>query len=153
MEQAVAATRMQPWRAWPALRSVTRARQVIAVQELRGAPITGEFPAVELIYLRVLRAWAKRDVARVGLGLELHRAEKGEYPDSVDALAPEYLNEVPPDPFTGKPLRYVKTNKGFSVYSVGENLKDDAGRFDSRNWTLDIPWMGGDQTPKGEAGR
>jgi len=153
MEEAVASTQLQPWRAWPTLRSIDQARQTVAVQEMRGAPITGEFPAVEFIYIKVLRAWARCDVARVGIALELCHSEKGEYPDSLNALAPEFLGEVPPDPYTGKPLRYVKEDKGFVVYSVGPNLSDDGGMPGTDRQALDIPWTGGERSSDDGAGR
>jgi hypothetical protein len=34
---------------------------------------------------------------------------------------------VPTDPFTNKPLFYVRQGEGFLVYSVGLNGKDDGG--------------------------
>jgi hypothetical protein len=40
---------------------------------------------------------------------------------------PTYLAAVPTDPFDGQPLRYKKLAKGYIVYSVGENGKDDGG--------------------------
>ena len=43
---------------------------------------------------------------------------------------PEFLDSVPVDDFDGQPLRYLPEQK--TVYSVGENLKDDGGD-DSRN--------------------
>ncbi|WP_442481368.1 hypothetical protein [Aeoliella sp. SH292] len=38
--------------------------------------------------------------------------------------------EATTDPFTGKPLIVKKTDQGWLVYSVGEDLKDDGGKFD-----------------------
>lgn len=35
--------------------------------------------------------------------------------------------EATTDPFTGKPLKFVKTNAGWLIYSIGENLEDDGG--------------------------
>jgi len=49
----------------------------------------------------------------------------GKPPDSLDALVPDYLPELPVDPYDGKPLRYDKEK----VWSVGEDLKDDGGKF------------------------
>ncbi|MHC5057266.1 MAG: hypothetical protein ACYTKD_21525 [Planctomycetota bacterium] len=145
MAEAVAATRLPPWQARPALAATRRARDTVVGLEMNVAPVSVyAFPAIDVIYGRVLRAWAARDVAQVGLALELHRSEKGEYPTKLDALAPEFLPEVPPDPYTGKPLVYRVEGDGFLVYSIGENLQDDGGRFDPRNWKLDVPWTGGE---------
>jgi len=41
---------------------------------------------------------------------------------------PGYLDRVPLDPFTGKPLMYKVEETGIAVYSVGENRVDDGGR-------------------------
>ena len=49
-------------------------------------------------------------VARWGLQLQLaliaYRTEHGTYPDSLDALVPDYLPFVPIDPYSGRPFEY-----------------------------------------------
>ena len=37
------------------------------------------------------------------------------------------MRAMPDDPFNGRPLRYKKLVKGYAVYSVGEDGKDDGG--------------------------
>ncbi len=66
-------------------------------------------------------------VAQVAFALTLHKAEHGGYPESLDALAPEFLDRVPLDPFTAQPLKYARDGEGFLIYSVGLNGIDDAG--------------------------
>ena len=61
------------------------------------------------------------------LAVERHRHAKDVLPDSLDALVPEFLDAVPLDPFDGQPLRYKKLAKGYVVYSVGEDRKDNGG--------------------------
>jgi len=73
------------------------------------------------------KAEARLDVAQVALALKLRKVEHGAYPDSLDALSPALLDEVPEDPCTGKPLVYVRQDAGFLVYSIGLNGKDDGG--------------------------
>lgn len=87
-----------------------------------------------------------------GAALELYRRRYGGYPDSLRQLVPEFLPEVPSDPFDGEPLRYragiveisrsdihreggrfVKVNRtvaepGARLYSIGPDLTDDGGR-------------------------
>lgn len=41
--------------------------------------------------------------------------------------AKQWLNQIPPDVFTGKPLKYKCENIGCLVYSVGLNGTDDNG--------------------------
>lgn len=67
------------------------------------------------------------DVAKVGLALKLYKIQHGAFPDSLNKLQPDFLKEVPLDPFTGQELIYRKQKDGFILYSVGHNLKDDGG--------------------------
>jgi hypothetical protein len=66
--------------------------------------------------------------ARVGLACRVLKGRTGQYPETLDALVPGLLTEIPIDPFTGKPLVYRRDGEGFIVYSLGSNLKDDGGR-------------------------
>lgn len=85
-------------------------------------------------------------VARIGLGLKLFKQKNGAYPDAPDKLAPEFLDTIPPDPFTGKALIYRKDGNGFILYSLGPNQHDDNGapKPTGRNATgkepYDIVW-------------
>jgi len=54
-----------------------------------------------------------------GLSVESYRSEHGQLPDAL----PSNLT----DPYDGQPLRYKKLTKGYVVYSVGEDGKDDGG--------------------------
>lgn len=66
--------------------------------------------------------------SRAGLACRLCKSRTGQYPDSLEALVPGILKEVPIDPFTGKALVYRREGEGFVVYSLGTNEKDDGGR-------------------------
>lgn len=87
-------------------------------------------PAYDRVFAAQERHNATLDVARVGLALERHRLAHGNYPPTLDQLVPMYLDVVPVDPFTGKPLLYRVSDDGESavVYSVGEDERDDGGR-------------------------
>ncbi len=65
--------------------------------------------------------------AQIAFALTLHKVEHGEYPDSLDALAPDFLDQVPLDPFTSQPLEYARDGEGFLIYSVGLDGADDGG--------------------------
>jgi hypothetical protein len=67
---------------------------------------------------------------RTILALRAYQLTHGNLPPDLDALVPEFLDEVPVDDFDGQPLRYSAERK--IVYSVGQNLKDDDGD-DSRS--------------------
>jgi hypothetical protein len=53
---------------------------------------------------------------------------KGKLPDSLDALVPEFLPNVPRDPYDGKPVRYIPDTG--EVYLIGDNYRDDGGLWD-----------------------
>jgi len=55
-------------------------------------------------------------------------AEKGEWPEGLAALAPEYLKVLPKDRFTEEALKYRHTADGYVLYGVGENMTDDGGK-------------------------
>jgi hypothetical protein len=48
--------------------------------------------------------------------------------DSLKDLVPAFLLRVPADPYDGNPLRYKKLKKGYCIYSIGPNLRDDGGK-------------------------
>lgn len=86
---------------------------------------------VEMWLLWTPRFWARRDlemrVLQVRAAIALYRKQRGAPPDHLDALVPEFLPEVPSDPFDGNPLRYRRTEHGWKLWSVGYDLKDDGG--------------------------
>ncbi|MBN2206595.1 MAG: hypothetical protein JW742_04255 [Candidatus Aminicenantes bacterium] len=65
---------------------------------------------------------------KAGLACEIYKDENGRYPGSLEALVPEILDEVPLDPFTGKPLTYRADDSELIIYSFGSNGRDDGGR-------------------------
>ena len=65
---------------------------------------------------------------QTGLACKLYKNKTGRYPENLEALRPEYLFEIPIDPFTGKPLVYKIENGELLIYSLGSNGKDDGGR-------------------------
>lgn len=66
---------------------------------------------------------------RVALALAAHRADHRAYPEKLESLSPKYLNAIPGDVFSGKPLIYARTEAGYKFYSVGANGKDEEGRW------------------------
>ena len=91
---------------------------------------------IERMLLPALGAVAKKfaygqesvDLARVAIALERYRLAHGEFPESLDALAPQFIAKLPHDIINGQPLHYHRTNDGqFVLYSVGWNETDDGG--------------------------
>jgi hypothetical protein len=74
------------------------------------------------------RAQSSVDLARAATALERYWLAHGEYPESLDALAPQFMGKVPHDIIGGGPLHYRRTDDGqFVLYSVGWNERDDGG--------------------------
>ncbi|MCH8923731.1 MAG: hypothetical protein IIA67_11375 [Planctomycetes bacterium] len=65
--------------------------------------------------------------ALLALALAAHRADNGAYPKTLSKLAPKYIAKLPLDPFSGADFRYRLNGKGYTLYSVGNNGKDDGG--------------------------
>jgi len=69
-----------------------------------------------------------RALVVTAIALKRYQLQHGMWPETLDALLPAYLSEVPIDPMSGKPLRYhANTDGTYLLYSVGENGKDDGG--------------------------
>jgi tetratricopeptide (TPR) repeat protein len=68
------------------------------------------------------------DLARVAIALERYRLAHGGYPESLDALAPQFIAQIPHDIINGQPLKNRRMSNGqFVLYSVGWNEADDGG--------------------------
>jgi hypothetical protein len=90
----------------------------------------GRFLAPELGTYAKRTAFAQEsvDLTRTAIALERYYLAIGQYPATLDALVPKYLQEIPADIINGEPLHYRPTPDGrFVLYSVGWNEKDDGG--------------------------
>jgi hypothetical protein len=68
------------------------------------------------------------NLSRTSCALERYRLVHGNYPETLDVLAPRFIDKVPRDPVNGEPLHYRAADKDhFLLYSVGWNEKDDGG--------------------------
>lgn len=77
------------------------------------------------------------DCADVMIALERYRLKTGTYPETLDALVPDYLKSVPQDSFAeGKPLNYGRSEDNYRLYSVGENGVDNIGSAPPRTRVL-----------------
>jgi len=86
-------------------------------------------PALGRAAEKFARAQGSVDLARVACALERYRQANGEYPDSLEALTPKFLEKLPCDAIDGGSLKYRRTNDGqFVLYSVGLNETDDGGQ-------------------------
>jgi hypothetical protein len=93
------------------------------------------------------------NLARVAIVLERYRLSNGQYPESLDALTPQFMVALPHDVINGQPLKYRRNPDGqFVLYSVGWNETDDGGvvvapkkngnqeaNFDDGDWVWRYP--------------
>ncbi len=74
---------------------------------------------------QVVRFDAKCQLLKAMIAIKAFKVENNMLPDSLDKLIPDYLQSLPQDSFIRKPVIYDSSKK--IIYSVDENLKDDAG--------------------------
>ncbi len=84
-------------------------------------PAFGRIMQIEIRHLAHLR------VTQTALAVERYRLTEGRLPQSLENLVPAYIESVPTDPFNGQSLKYRTLEKGFVVYSVGEDLTNEGG--------------------------
>lgn len=93
-------------------------------------------PAVSRIIQHADHAALHLDATRILLAITIFHAEHGEYPDSLDQLAPRILTNLPADGFAPDGMfRYLKRDptpddpRPFILYSVGADFTDDGGQY------------------------
>jgi hypothetical protein len=77
----------------------------------------------------LLRMQTLINEGQIACALERYRLAHGEYPETLDALAPGFIPQLPRDIVNGEPLKYRRADNGkFLLYSVGWNETDDGGK-------------------------
>lgn len=79
------------------------------------------------LFAAASRAEAQYQVLRLAVALMIYDKMHGCFPVRLDQLAPEIIPRTPSDPFSGKAYVYRREGKGFVVYSLDRNMKDDGG--------------------------
>jgi len=94
-------------------------------------PITqmGAF-SVGVVYTKTAQCETNINATKIALALHIYKNNHGQFPETLDALAPEILKEIPFDLTDGKPFEYKKTDKYFSLSSkwLAEKAKRDAAQ-------------------------
>jgi hypothetical protein len=112
--------------------ALQRAENSVQAERKRYSPYKVQalmlFPAIGRAVEKFAVIQSSIDLARVACALERYRLAHGEYPDKLDALAPQFIVNLPHDIIGGQPLHYRRTDDGkFVLYSVGWNETDDGG--------------------------
>jgi hypothetical protein len=80
------------------------------------------------VILRAMRAETERSMVITAIAIKRYSLRYGKPPAGLDLLVPEFVSSVPIDYMDGQPLKYhLRPEGGFTLYSVGENGKDDGG--------------------------
>ena len=108
-----------------------RRRGLAESSKLDGAGLYSQLfmPAFSKLNGAGWRSEARRNVAGVLLAATRYRLATGSLPESLEALVPEYLPYAPVDVFAqdNALLKLVSTDSEWTVYSIGDNGRDDGG--------------------------
>jgi hypothetical protein len=74
------------------------------------------------------RVMAHERLLTAELAVRCYQSEQGRLPSSLAQLVPRYLQHVPSDPFSGRPVIYHPQGANWLLYSVGEDGVDDGGK-------------------------
>lgn len=102
-------------------------------------------PAFGTLKSKMTATFAEASITRAGLAVQDYHDRHGAYPPDLATLGRDDLL----DPFNGEPLRYQSDGTGFTIYSVGENLSDDAmaAGSDEISWLFSEPSNARPQSP------
>jgi len=107
-------------------------------------------PAQASVARKLAYGQTQIDEAQIACALERFRLLQGSYPETLDGLAPRFIEKIPQDIISGQSLKYRRTNDGqYILYSVGWDEKDDNGLeiaakgrasdFETGDWVWRLP--------------
>jgi hypothetical protein len=80
-------------------------------------------PTLAQVATKEVAAHAQKEAVIAGAALLAYKARRGAFPDRLEQAFPQ----PPPDPFSGRPLKFRREGSGFVVYSIGPD-----GNFDGK---------------------
>jgi hypothetical protein len=90
-------------------------------------------PSISRLVVAEASTQARIRLATTALAVEAFRHAQGHLPVALKELTPQFLAAVPTDPFDGAPLRYRLLPRGYIIYSVDADGRDDGGREPPEN--------------------
>jgi hypothetical protein len=85
-------------------------------------------PAIAKLQAATERCEQNQRNLYLAFALAAYYADNGRYPEALAELAPKYLDTIPDDIYSGKPLIYKPEANGYLLYSVGANGIDEGGQ-------------------------
>ena len=111
------------------------------VKQMRYFPLSILMPAYEKVNTVIHRSKADIDSLITTIAILRFQKQKGVYPQNLQQLLDEtFINELPSDPFSDKPLVYRKTDDSFIFYSVSTNFTDEGGQVQKSDKGRIIKW-------------
>ena len=89
-------------------------------------------PATEMAIAAGARVDASRRSTDTMIAVERFRRRHGNVPETLTQLVPDYLPEVPVDPFDSNPIRYVVGENEVVIYSIGKDNVDNGGQSNDK---------------------
>jgi type II secretory pathway pseudopilin PulG len=71
---------------------------------------------------------AKRGLEVLALAVTAYHLANGRYPQSLEALVPEFITAIPPDPFEKDVLKMKLVKGGVDLYSSGPTKDSEQGK-------------------------
>jgi hypothetical protein len=131
MELAIAASQKPYFHARPEYRSISQRMEAV----LGGGPNKFRYvrtallvPGLDAVAVAAARGDFGGDAAATAIAIERYRRRHHAWPERLDELVPEFLPQVPTDPFDGRPVRYVVQPDKYLLYSVGRDGVDNGGQ-------------------------
>lgn len=87
-----------------------------------------KIPSVYHVIELYQRLKAKESALITIIAILRYKEDKGSFPENLDQLVSAgYLNQLPMDPYSDKPLVYKRLDSNFMLYSLGADFDDDGG--------------------------
>lgn len=85
-----------------------------------------------------LQEQTHRDFAQIALAMAAFRAERGTYPAALTELAPKFLPQLPPAPFSGESYRLAAKPTGYVLFMDRVNKEDGSGQSEPAALNLQL---------------
>ncbi len=104
-------------------------------------------------FLRAVQTVARNQTqvnqARLACALERYHLARAQYPETLDALTPRFIDQLPHDLIGGQPLIYHRTDGGgYLLYSIGWDEIDNGGvpgkTTEEGDWVWELRCCGGE---------
>ena len=100
----------------------------MSLNKLRHLRTLSLVPGLTPILTAATRGNLQTEVAVTAIAIERYRRHHGRLPERLEELVPDFLPQLPVDPFDGKQLRYVLSRDQYLLYSVGVDGVDNGGQ-------------------------